>query len=112
MRRGGLFWIAMAIAVAVVAFVIKYEVRGLEDQLTVLEDDLVQSQESIHVLKAEWSYLNRPERLTQLAKRYLDLEPMAPAQMGLVVDVPYRPDGIPGYALSPNMSLIKFEALP
>jgi cell division protein FtsL len=112
MRRGGLFWMAMAIAAAVAAFVVKYEVRDLEDQLAALESDLVQSQESIHVLKAEWSYLNRPERLTELAERYLDLVPMGPAQMTTLIDVPYRPDGIPGFELSPNLTLVKFEVQP
>jgi cell division protein FtsL len=111
-RRGGLFWTAMAIAAAVAAFVVKYEVRDLEDQLAALESELVQSQESIHVLKAEWSYLNRPERLTDLAARYLDLVPMGPAQMTTLIDVPYRPDGIPGFELSPNLTLVKFEVQP
>lgn len=112
MRRGGLFWITMAVCAAVIAFVVKYEVRGLEDKLAALESDLMQSQETIHVLKAEWSYLNRPERLTELAQRYLDLVPMGPTQMSTLIDVPYRPDGIPGYVLTPNLTLVTFEVQP
>jgi cell division protein FtsL len=112
MRRGGIFWMAMAICAAIAAFVVKYEVRDLEDQLAALEGELVQSQESIHVLKAEWSYLNRPDRLTELAERYLDLVPMGPAQMSTLIDVPYRPDGIPGFELSPNLTLATFEVEP
>jgi hypothetical protein len=34
------------------------------------------------VLLAEWSYLNRPDRLAGLAARHLDLSPMTPGQLG------------------------------
>lgn len=112
MRRGGVFWVAMAVAAAVAAFVVKYEVRAQEELLASLESDLVQSQETIHVLKAEWSYLNRPERLTELAQRYLDLVPMGPAQMTTMIDVPYRPDVIPGYVLTPNLTFVTYEVQP
>jgi len=109
MRRSDIFWIALAVATAVAAFVIKYQVRELEDKLATIETELTQSQEAIHVLKAEWSYLNRPERLTELAQRYLDLVPMGPAQMTSLIDVPYRPDDLPGYVLTPNLTLVTFE---
>jgi len=109
MRRGDVLWIALAVAAAVAAFVIKYQVRELEDKLASLETELTQSQETIHVLKAEWSYLNRPERLTELAQRYLDLVPMGPSQMTSLVDVPYRPDDLPDYVLTPNLTLVTFE---
>jgi cell division protein FtsL len=109
MRRGGLFWMVMAVATALAAFVVKNEVRSLEDELATLESELVKSQETIHVLNAEWSYLNRPERLTALAERYLDLVPMGPAQMSTLIDVPYRPDGLPGYDLAPNLTLVNLE---
>lgn len=112
MRRSSPFWMVMAVCAAVVAFVVKYEVRDLEDELARLQADLNNRQESIHVLRAEWSYLNRPERLTELAQRYLDLTPMAPSQMSVLVDVPYRPNGIPSYVLSPNISLVSFGGVP
>ena len=110
MRRGSPIWMVAAVGAAVAAFVIKYEVRSLEDELARLENELVDRREAIHVLRAEWSYLNRPDRLTELAERHLDLVPMAPAQMGVLVDVPYRPNGLPDYVLTPSISLVTFEA--
>ncbi len=112
MRRSSPIWMVAAVGAAVAAFVIKYEVRSLEDELSRLENELVDRREAIHVLRAEWSYLNRPDRLTELAKRHLDLVPMAPAQMSILVDVPYRTDGLPDYVLSTDISLVTFEAVP
>ena len=94
MTRGGFFWCALAIVAAIVAFTIKYQVRELEEQLVATERAMDESREAIHVLKAEWSYLNRPERLAELAARYLDLQPMDPAQMTALADVPLRQEPV------------------
>lgn len=90
MTRSGLIWCVLALAAAVAAFTVKYQVRDLEDTLAATQSAIADSREEIHVLKAEWSYLNRPERLADLAGRYLELSPMAPAQMGMLIDVPLR----------------------
>lgn len=90
MTRSGFIWCVLAVVAAVTAFTVKYEVRDLESRLAGIEGQVAESREEIHVLKAEWSYLNRPERLADLAARYLDLVPMAPAQMGALLDVPLR----------------------
>jgi cell division protein FtsL len=88
--RSGLIWCVLALGAAVAAFTVKYEVRDLEDELAATQSAIADGREEIHVLKAEWSYLNRPERLAELAGRYLDLSPMGPGQMASLVDVPLR----------------------
>ncbi len=60
---------------------LSYEVEALERKLVSLNRELMDSQRSIRVLEAEWSYLNRPENLQELAYRYLPLEPMLPSQI-------------------------------
>ncbi len=60
---------------------LSYEVEALERKLVSLNQELMDSQRSIQVLEAEWSYLNRPENLQELAYRYLSLEPMLPSQI-------------------------------
>jgi hypothetical protein len=42
------------------------------------------------VLDAEWSFLNQPQRLDQLAKRFLDLAPIATSQIGHLSQLPRR----------------------
>lgn len=90
MTRSGIIWCVLALAAAVAAFTVKYQVRDLEDELAATQAAIADGREEIHVLKAEWSYLNRPERLAALADRYLELSPMGPAQMGSLIDVPLR----------------------
>ncbi|MBN36583.1 MAG: hypothetical protein CMM46_17750 [Rhodospirillaceae bacterium] len=93
--RGGVIWMSLALVSAVAAFSLKYEVRDLKDELAVLERDLADSRETAHVLRAEWSYLSRPERLAELADRHLELAPMAAGQMGDLLEVPLRPVAAP-----------------
>jgi hypothetical protein len=73
---------------------IKYEVQHLEEYYNDLSQDLLEDQEAIHILKAEWSYLSRPERLQELSERFLALGPTDVAQIGNVDQIPARRLGI------------------
>ncbi|QXM25549.1 hypothetical protein KO353_04870 [Elioraea tepida] len=80
LRPATLLWFAVAIAVGLVLYNVKHEVQGLERRLVELNRAIATTRERIHVLEAEWSLLNEPERLRALASRHLELEPMRPAQ--------------------------------
>jgi cell division protein FtsL len=77
-------WLAIAGIGALALYQLKHEVIALEKELARLNRDIVREQEAIHVLRAEWSHVNRPERLQSLAQRHLDLQPMAPRQFGRI----------------------------
>jgi cell division protein FtsL len=86
-RHTTLLAIILAAALSVVLFGVKYQVRDLEEELTSIERAILNEERAIHVLRAEWSHLNDPERLRQLAARYLDLSPVTARQLGSFDDL-------------------------
>lgn len=54
---------------------LEHEVKTMERSLARLDDAMRRDNEAIQVLQAEWSYLNRPERLQELVGRHLALTP-------------------------------------
>jgi cell division protein FtsL len=57
-------------------YLVKYSVQDVQRNVAAVKRDLAAERESLHLLKAEWAYLNRPERLRKLADRHLDLVPL------------------------------------
>ena len=90
MRPLGIAGLALVAVLAFGLFALKYEVRGLEAELERLEREALTEQEAIRVLGAEWSYLNRPERLQALAERHLALAAVSAAQIGGIELLPRR----------------------
>lgn len=79
---------------AVFVFAVKYEVQDLEAELGALNRGIEQERQSIHVLLAEWSYLNEPARIRKLARQYLGLEGMSVGQVGDLSQIPMRADPV------------------
>jgi cell division protein FtsL len=78
------FNICLSLALVVLAYVIyqvKYDTRSLDVDIASLSKDIETERDSVAVLRAEWSLLNRPERIERLAEKYLDLAPPKPQQM-------------------------------
>jgi len=90
MRPLGIAGFALVAVLAFGLFTLKYEVRGLEAELEQLERQADADQEAIRVLGAEWSYLNRPERLAALSARYLPLSVVSARQIGSIELLPRR----------------------
>ncbi len=95
MKCSTLVYLLMAVAAAAGLFLMKYEMRALEEQLAGLNRDIVRKQEALHVLRAEWSHLNQPVRLERLGRTLLRLEPMMPGQAGRISDIPLRMEAAP-----------------
>ena len=91
-RLASLFWLALVCATGFATFKVKYAVQDIEEELNrVRKQTLIEHQE-IHLLRAEWTTLNQPERLADLNRRILSLAAMAPKQLQHTVeDVPLRP---------------------
>jgi len=97
MRRfGGLFWIVLAFVAGIGNYAVKQMVQGLDDELNSVRRKTVAEQKQIHDLTAEWTYLNQPELLADLNRRYLGLVAIVPKQeLASLDDVPLRPAPLP-----------------
>ena len=85
-------WLVLVIAAGFCMFQIKFAVQELEHQLGQTNRDISRAQEQIRVLKAEWSYLNEPGRLSDLNRRHLGLAPVSAKQMENLASLPQRLD--------------------
>ena len=62
-----------------------------------LHAEIGAAHERLNILQAEWAYLNRPDRLADLARLNFDrlgLLPFRPEQFGAATQVSYPPDPI------------------
>ena len=82
--------IGALVSSALYAYSIKYETTLQAEQLQKLKAKAQREREAIAVLKAEWQFLNRPERLQALADRHLDLQPLQITQIVRLSDIPNR----------------------
>ena len=68
--------ILSTILLAFTLYHLKYKVSGMEKNLRIVKAKIAQERESIHILRAEWEYLNNPSRLQQLNEKFLHLNPV------------------------------------
>jgi cell division protein FtsL len=91
-------YVLSALAVMGLAFWAYHENYKTQDALNEVEDlqrQIGQLRETRSVLRAEWAFLNRPDRLRDLANlnfERLGLMPLRPEQFGLVDQVAYPID--------------------
>lgn len=81
MRRSTIVCGLVAAGIGSGLFQLKYEVMRLEQQYRQICQTITATEESTHVLKAEWAHLNDPKRLQVLAERHLGILPVAGAQL-------------------------------
>ena len=70
---------------------VKQEARAEAYKVAEVRRHIEREEEAINILKAEWSHLNQPSRVQDLAGRYLDLKPIDVHQIVTFQDLPQRP---------------------
>lgn len=75
-------------ALAFGLYTLKYEVQQLEDRYADVNRGILVEQEAIRILKAEWSFLNNPTRLTALVQRHLRLTPVSADRLVTLREIP------------------------
>lgn len=74
-------WTTLTIVIIFGSFILKNQVHDLEKELSRVNQNIQKDVSSIHILKAEWSHLNRPTRIRQLASEHISLNKVRAEQI-------------------------------
>jgi len=100
-RIGTFVWLALLTLIGVGLYQVELGVLAKEAELKQIKRQIDTNRDAMHVLDAEWSYLNDPTRLADLARRYTDMVPVTPTQLaGFERLMPRQApviDGVPPY---------------
>ncbi len=82
--------IGALILAAAYVYRIKFDSTVQGERLAKLRGEVRHERDTIAALRAQWGELDRPERIEALAKRYLQLKPIAPTQFDTLDRLPER----------------------
>ena len=95
-KLGTAFWLVLVLAAGFTTFKVKYAVQDIEDALNRARRQTIAEQQETRVLTAEWTYLNQPERLAELNRRFLGLAGITAKQLQRSVEeIPLRAPAAP-----------------
>ncbi len=108
-----LLWCATLAGSACMLYAVKHKALEADRDLHAVRQSMRMESESIRVLEAEWQYLTRPERIQDLASRYLKSAPPASGRVIQVNGLP-MPDPVeaqpltqePPATLSPEVPML------
>jgi hypothetical protein len=94
-RISAIVWVVVLALLGIGLFQVKYNVQSKERELREVHRQIEANYSAIHVLEAEWSYLNDPLRLADLTRRHTGLVPTTPGQIGDFASLPLRIEDLP-----------------
>jgi len=94
-RISAIVWVVVLALLGIGLFQVKYNVQSKERELREVRRQIETNYNAIHVLDAEWSYLNDPLRLADLTRRHTGLVPTTPGQIGDFASLPLRIEDLP-----------------
>jgi hypothetical protein len=83
------------IALAFWAYTENYRTKEAQARAAEVQREIAGQRQRLRMLRAEWAYLNRPDRLRDLAEinfERLGLLPLEPYQFGNIDQIPYPPE--------------------
>jgi len=104
--------IAALFMAAAYVYKIKYESTQRAEQVAKLRAEIRREHDAIAALRAEWSRLDSPARIQELAKRHLALRPIEQRQFDRLDQLPERPsDLVPSGVSDPIGFIIALPGL-
>ncbi len=80
-KPSSLIGILALVLSSILLFEIKYSVQKIRKELNQIEIETLKTKEDIHILKAELSYITKPESLAKLSKKNLSLVNVDPKRI-------------------------------
>lgn len=102
----------LVIALAFWAYRENYETQAAQARAIEVQEEIATARTRLRVLNAEWAYLNRPDRLRDLAEINFDrlgLLTLQPHQFGKISDVVYPLQPV---QLTESFDIMEREQLP
>ena len=103
--------VAALVLAAADVYKIKFDSTVMAERLARLRVEIGRERDTIAALRAEWSQLDRPERIQALAQRHLTLRPVDVNQFDSLDRLPDRPiDIVPPATRDPIAAIIESYA--
>ena len=80
-KPSSLIGILALILSSILLFEIKYSVQKIRKELNSVDNEIIKTKEDIHILKAELSYITKPESLAKLSRKNLNLVSIDPTRI-------------------------------
>jgi hypothetical protein len=109
-RTSDIIMLTVIVASAAFTYKVKHEADGRLYEIRKLEAQIRFEEDTIDVLKADWSALTQPSRLQKLAQIYdaaLGLKPVEATQFANAGDLPERPLTIEDLTMQPTPELLE-----
>ena len=101
-QRSTICWVSLAAITGGMAFNTSYHHHTRSSERQDIDRRIDSEQEAIHLLRAEWSYLNDPVRIERLARQFTRLQPAIAEQMSTLTAIPARPPAPTGTPATAN----------
>ena len=90
LRISTVLFVMLLVCGAFGLYMVKYKVQDLKKEVQITEKSLMEEKQNLHVAKAEWAFLTRPDRIRRLSVKYLSAKPMTSKQIVTLSSIPYN----------------------
>jgi cell division protein FtsL len=86
-RYPSFLFVFFIVFVAISLYQIKHSISKKEMEIAKINKDIIQTKSNLHILKAELSYLKRPDRIERIALTKLKMRPVLPIDIWNLEDL-------------------------
>ena len=86
-RYPSFLFVFFIIFVAISLYQIKHSISKKEMEIAKINKDIIQTKSNLYILKAELSYLKRPDRIERIALTKLKMRPILPIDIWNLEDL-------------------------